>query len=128
MVIRGIKEFRHTKHSHICINRFTILDTLSYADDLTLLASSEDELQRSHNLKLISEKCSMEISIDKTKIMAFCSKDPVPSKICINNQILERVNVFKYLGFYLSFLEDLDISEKITGYIKEMRTSYMNST
>ena len=97
------------------------MDTLSYADDLTLLASSEDELQRSiHNLKLISEKYSMEISIDKTKIMAFCGKDPVPSKICINNQILERVNVFKYLGFNLSFLEDLDISEKITRYNKSI--------
>ena len=41
--------------------------------------------------------------------MVFCGKDPVPSKICINNQILERVNVFKYLGFNLSFF----ISEKL---------------
>jgi len=95
--------------------------TLHYADDLTLLAPSEDKLQRSiHNLKLISEKYSMEISIDKTKLMAFCSKDPVPSKICINNQILVRVNVFKYLGFNLSFLENLDISEKITRYNKSI--------
>jgi len=62
----------------------------------------------------------MEISIDKTKLMAFCSKDPVPSKICINNQILVRVNVFKYLGFNLSFLENLDISEKITRYNKSI--------
>ena len=45
--------------------------------------------------------------------MAFFDKDPVPSKICVN-QILERVNVFKYLGFNLSYLEDLDISEKDT--------------
>ena len=71
-----IKEFRHTKHSHTRINRYTILDTLSYAGDLTLLASSEVKLQRSiHNLKLISEKYSIEISIDKIKIMTFCSKD-----------------------------------------------------
>ena len=28
-------------------------------------------------IKLISEKYSMEISIDKTKIMAFCGKYPV---------------------------------------------------
>jgi hypothetical protein len=49
-----------------------------------------------------------------------CGKDPVPSKICINNQILERVNVFKYLSFNLSFLEDLDISEKIARYNKSI--------
>ena len=63
------------KHTHIGINRFTILDTLSYADDLTPLAPSEDELQRYiHNLKLISEKYPMEVSIDKTKIMHFAVK------------------------------------------------------
>ena len=60
------------------------------------------------------------MSIEITKIMAFYGKDPVPSKICINNQILERINVFMYLGFNLSYLEDLDISEKITRYNKSI--------
>ena len=34
----------------------------------------------------------MEINTEKTKIMSFCGKYPVPSKICINNKIIERVN------------------------------------
>jgi hypothetical protein len=46
----------------------------------------------------------MEISTEKTKIMAFCGKEPVPSKICLNNNILERVNEFKYLGYKSSFV------------------------
>jgi len=52
--------------------------------------------------------------------MAFCVKYLVPSKICLNSKILERVNYFTYLGFTLSFLDEIDISQKITRYNKTM--------
>jgi hypothetical protein len=54
----------------------------------------------------------MEISTEKTKIMAFCGKEPVPSKICLNNKILERANEFNYLGYKLSFVGELDLRGK----------------
>jgi hypothetical protein len=86
-----------------------------FADDLVLLAASEDDLQHSfYSFKLVAEKYSMEISTEKTKIMAFCGKEPVPSKICLNNKILERVNEFNYLGYKLSFMGELDLPEKIS--------------
>ena len=101
---KSIKEFRHKTHSHIRINIFTNFDTLRYADDLTLLATSEDELQRFiHNLKQKSGKYSMEISIDKTKIMTFCGKDPVTSKICINNTNIGKSKCFQVSWFQLIF-------------------------
>lgn len=116
-----IREFRLTRHGFIPINRNLHLDTVIFADDLVLLATSEDDLQRSiYNLNLIAEKYSMEISTNKTKIMAFLGKDPVPSKICINGEILERVNEFKYLGYKLSFSIDSDVSEKIIKFNKSM--------
>jgi hypothetical protein len=60
-----------------------------FADDLVLLAASEDVLHHSvYNFKLVAEKYSMEISTEKTKIMTFFWKEPVPSKICLNNKIL----------------------------------------
>ena len=62
----------------------------------------------------------MEISTEKTKIMAFCGKYPAPSKICVNNKLLERLNIITYLGYKLSFLENLDISEKILKFNKSM--------
>ena len=62
----------------------------------------------------------MEISTEKSKIMAFCGKDPVPSKICLDNKILERVNQFSYLGYRLSFMEKLDISDKIIKFNKSV--------
>jgi hypothetical protein len=56
-----------------------------------LLAASEDDLQHPlYSFKLVAEKYSMEIST-RTKIMAFCGKEPVHSKICLN-KILEMVN------------------------------------
>ena len=62
----------------------------------------------------------MEISTEKSKIMAFCGKDPVPSKICLDKKILERVNQLSYLGYRFSFLEELDISDKIIKYNKSV--------
>jgi hypothetical protein len=96
-----IKEFRQKCHGYIAINRNLELDAMIFADDL-LLAVSEDDLQHSfYNFKLVAEKYSMEISTEKTKIMAFCGKEPVPRKICLNNKILGRVNEFIYFGYKL---------------------------
>jgi hypothetical protein len=66
------------------------------------------------------EKCSMEISTEKTKIMAYCGKEPVPIKICLNNKILQRVNEFNYLGCKLPFVGELDLPGKISKYSKTM--------
>jgi hypothetical protein len=74
-----IKEFRQKRHGYVAINRNLQLDAMIFADDLVLLAASEDDLQQClYNFKLVAEKYSME----KTKIMAFCGKEPVPSIIC----------------------------------------------
>jgi hypothetical protein len=62
----------------------------------------------------------MEISTEKTKIMAFCGKEPVPNKICLNNKILERVNEFNYLDYKLSVMGELLLPGKISKYYKTM--------
>ena len=48
------------------------INNLRYADDTTLMAESEEEL-KSHLMKVKeeSEKVSLKLSIQKTKIMAF---------------------------------------------------------
>lgn len=60
------------------INNGTCLNTLLYTDDKILIEESQDYLQRSVYLlgKLASEY-NMEISVVKTKLMAFKVKDPV---------------------------------------------------
>ncbi|KAJ4431469.1 hypothetical protein ANN_20067 [Periplaneta americana] len=118
---RIIQDWRQTRHGFIPINRNLQLDALLFADDLVLMASTEDDLQYSvHNLNKVSEKYNMEINIEKSKIMSFCGKFPVPSKICLNNKIIERVNTFTYLGYTLSPYDEVDIAEKICKYNKTM--------
>jgi hypothetical protein len=96
-----IKKFRQKHCGYIAINRNLQLDAMIFVDDL-VLSASEDDLQHSlYNFKVVAEKYSKKISTEKTKIMAFCGKEPVPSKICLNNKIFERVNEFKYLGYKL---------------------------
>jgi hypothetical protein len=58
-----------------------------------------------HNLNKTAAKYSLEINIEKTKVMAFKVRQPVRRKICINNKTLEQVNTFSYLGYYLSYEE-----------------------
>jgi hypothetical protein len=88
-----IKRWRGGNYGGISINRSMSLDNLLFADDQVLIASSEDELQRAiYNLQNTVSDFDMSISIEKTKIMAFSGKDPVKSKICINNKTLEQVN------------------------------------
>jgi hypothetical protein len=81
--------------------------------DLALLASTEDDLQRFiYNFHMVASKYNMELSIEKSKVMAFCVKEPVPSKICLNNKTIERTNDFTYLGYKLSFQGETDLPQK----------------
>ena len=46
------------------------IKNLKYADDTTLMAESEEELESFLRVKEKSEKSSLKLSIQKTKIMA----------------------------------------------------------
>ena len=67
-----------------------------YADDIILLASSEAELQELVDcLDRVSRKYSLLINVDKTKVMA---SDGIACHILIQNELLEQVDMFPYLG------------------------------
>jgi hypothetical protein len=50
----------------------------------------------------------MEVSTEKTKMVAFHEKDPVRSGICIYIKVTEQVNCFKYLGYYITHENEKD--------------------
>jgi hypothetical protein len=94
-----MKERRETRRGNIPINRNFNMDTMLFADDQGLIAKSESDLQYSiHNLNKIAAKYSLEINIEKTKVMAFKGREPVRSKICINNKTLEQFNNLQLFG------------------------------
>ena len=45
--------------------------------------------------------------------MAFHGKYPVRTKICINDNILEQVTTFNYLGCDIGFDDDNDVKKKL---------------
>jgi hypothetical protein len=109
------------------INELTnrkIINTILYADDQILIATSEDELQTmAYRLHLIARKYKMNISNIKTKSMAMCGNHIQRVKIVINDDPIEQISGFKYLGYlisdYKSNLEDnIQTDNKIHGVIR----------
>jgi len=70
-----------------------MITKLRFADDIILLATSEAELQ--DHLDRVSRKYSLLINVDKTKVMA---SDSIACRILIQNELLEQVDTFPYLG------------------------------
>jgi len=69
---------------------------LRCADDIVLLATSKAELQELvDRLDRVSRKYSLLINVDKTKVMA---SDGIACHILIQNELLEQVDTFPYLG------------------------------
>ena len=98
-----------TENIGIHLSEAITLFILLYADDIILLAESEEDLQtllyKLESYCLLNE---MKININKTKFMIFettgCAfTKEINIRIRFQNQILERVFSFKYLGIFFSF-------------------------
>ena len=50
--------------------------------------------------------------------MAFRGRDPVRTKIVIDNTIMEQVNSLNYLGNMISYENEMDIDNKLHNYLK----------
>jgi len=75
------------------------VNTILYADDQILMATSVDDLQTmAHHVTFIARNYEMTISSTKTKSKAMCGNHIQGVKIVINDNIIEHVTYFKYLG------------------------------
>jgi len=50
--------------------------------------------------------------------MTFKGRDPVRTKIVIDNNIIEQVNSFNNLGNVISYEKELDTDNKLHNYLK----------
>ena len=50
--------------------------------------------------------------------MAFKGRDPVRTKIVIDNEIIKQVNSFNYLGNVMSYEKEMDIDNKLHNFLK----------
>jgi hypothetical protein len=50
--------------------------------------------------------------------VTFKERDPIGSKIIIDNSIIEQVNFFNYLGNLISYENEVDIDNKLNNYLE----------
>jgi hypothetical protein len=50
--------------------------------------------------------------------VAFKGRDPIRSKIVIDNKIIEQLKSFNYLGNVISYENEMDIDNKLNNYLK----------
>ena len=97
------------------------INNLRYADDTTLMAKSEEELKSLlMKVKEESEKAGLELSIQKTKIMA---SGPITSWQ-IDGETMETVTDFIFLGFKIT--ADGDCSHEIKRHLLLGRKAMTN--
>ena len=76
-----------------------IFNTLLFADDQLIIADTEDNLQRAvYSLYNITKEYNLEIATSKTKVFGFVGTDHLRAKIIINDETLDQVSQFTYLG------------------------------
>jgi len=81
-----------------------IFNTLLFADDQFIISDTEDSLQKAFYLLYnISKEYNLEIATKKTKVFGFVGTDRLTTKIIINDETLEQVSQFAYLGCSISY-------------------------
>ena len=91
-----IQEFTTVIKKGIQLNKRKLVNTILYADDQILMATSEDDLQTmAHHLNHIARNYKMTTSSTKTKSMAMWGNHIQRVKIVINDNIIEQVTDFK---------------------------------
>jgi len=56
-----------------------------------------------------------------TKAMTSKGRDPVRTKIVINNKIIEQVNLFNYLGIMIFYEGELDTDNKLNTFFENYK-------
>ena len=81
-----------------------VLNSISWADDLVLLSTSKEGLQRClDKLFLYCRKWGLEVNVKKTKTMVLCKRADKLTTFRYNNMSLDNVQEIHYLGFNFSY-------------------------
>jgi hypothetical protein len=92
----ALEKLKTLKPKGISLGNKRYIDSILFADNLVLLAKSEDELQYNvMKLNQVLQSLDVKISTDKTKVMAMKGRQ-IRVKIIINGKLIEQVN--SYLG------------------------------
>jgi len=107
--MKWLKKRKTSKHF-----KELIFNTPLFADDKFIISDTEDNLQRAvYSLYNISKGYNLEIATKKTKVFRFVGTDHLRKKIITNDETLEQVNQFTYLGCSISYQFSNDVESKM---------------
>jgi len=96
-----------------------IFNTLLFADDQFIISDTEDNLQKAvYLLYNISKEYNLEIATKKTELFCFVGMDYLRTKIIINDETLEQVTQFTYLGYSISYQFSNDVEFKLAKFLQ----------
>jgi hypothetical protein len=102
------------------------INTAKYADDLSVLAKTEEVLQvMMDKLEKTGKEYGMEINIEKSKVMRI-SKKQKPLQIKVGGQKLENVEQFKHLGSLVT--KDAYCTKEIRARIAMAKAAFTKKT
>ena len=98
-------ELSKVNDSPVTLNDKDKIFALMFADDLIILSTSKNGLQKSlDKLDLYCKKWDLEVNLKKTKCMTFKKGNKVDNtSFLYRNTNIEHVKVFKYLGLSINF-------------------------
>jgi hypothetical protein len=94
-----------------------------FADDQFIISDTEDNLLKAvHLLYSISKEYNLEIATKKTKVFGFVAADPLRTKVIINDETLQQVSQFTYLGCSISYQFSNNVESKLAKFLKLIGT------
>jgi len=93
-------------------------NTLLFANDQFIISDTEDNLQKAvYLLYGISKEHNLEIAKKKkATVFGFIGTDHLRTKIILNNETLEQVSQFTYLGCIISYQFSNDVESKLVKF------------
>jgi len=89
---------------HYTLIALIAITNLRYADDTTLLASTQERIRKFFKDLIRESACyNMYINAQKSKIMVVSRQDNISGQVDHEGESLELVHDFKFLGSYATF-------------------------
>ena len=96
------------------------LSSVLFADDAVLVAESEEDLGRLvREFDNVCKRRNLTLNVGKTKVMVMERGTDTQCRICLNEQVLENVSEFKYLGSVLN--KDGSLGSEVEERVKQGR-------
>ena len=95
------------------------INNLRYADDIILIATSQEAPQALINmLSSVSREYGLEINTKKTKVGLVASTESTVVQVTCGNALLEQVQLYRYLGCIIT--ETSDCRAEITEDLERL--------